>query len=108
MSLTNDLNEKEDQIMAYKKREAAMLEHLAAKEKQHEQDNNVRLQLSKRLEQVMMDREDLKDIVENLKVRIFPFFHTHTHTHTHTHQSYLSHSIMYKFYHLFSYLNIYY
>ena len=78
MSLTNDLNEKEDQIMAYKKREAAMLEHLAAKEKQHEQDNNVRLQLSKRLEQVMMDREDLKDIVENLKVRIFPFFHTHT------------------------------
>lgn len=64
------MNEREDQIVAYKKREAAMEQHLASKDKLVEQEVNIRVQLSKRLEQVMMDREELKDSVSSLKVYI--------------------------------------
>ena len=66
--LTNDLNEREDQIIAMKKREAAFEEQLASKEKMYEQDAKVRMQLGKRLEDVLMDKEEIKDELDNLKV----------------------------------------
>ena len=66
--LTNDLNEREDQIIAMKKREEAFKEQLASKEKMYEQDAKVRMQLGKRLEDVLMDKEEIKDELDNLKV----------------------------------------
>lgn len=68
LALTNDLNEKEDQIDAYKKREAVMESHLTKKEKLHEQDAVIRSQLGKKLQEALMDKEDLKDRVEELTV----------------------------------------
>ena len=67
--LTNDLNEREDQIIAMKKREEAYIEQLASKDRMYEQDAMVRMQLGKRLEQVLMDKEEVKDELDSLKVR---------------------------------------
>lgn len=80
--LTNDLNEREDQLIAMKKREEAYLEQLASKDRMYEQDAMVRMQLGKRLEQVLMDKEEIKDELDDLKVLfillfiylLFPFF----------------------------------
>lgn len=66
--LTNDLNEREDQLIAMKKREDAYLEQLASKDRMYEQDAMVRMQLGKRLEQVLMDKEEIKDELDDLKV----------------------------------------
>jgi hypothetical protein len=66
--LTNDLNEREDQIIALKKREEAYTEQLASKDRMYEQDAMVRMQLGKRLEQVLMDKEEIKDERDNLLV----------------------------------------
>ena len=68
--MTNDLNEREDQIIALKKREAVLEENLKMKEKMYAQDAQVRLQLGKRLEQVLMDKEEIKDELDSLKVNI--------------------------------------
>jgi chromosome segregation ATPase len=68
--LTNDLNEREDHIIAMKKREAAFEEQLASKEKMYEQDAKVRMQLGKRLEDVLMDKEEIKDELDNLKAQL--------------------------------------
>ena len=68
--LTNDLNEREDQIIAMKKREAAFEEQLASKEKMYEQDAKVRMQLGKRLEDVLMDKEEIKDELDKLKAQL--------------------------------------
>jgi hypothetical protein len=65
--LTTDLNEREDQVTAMKKREAAYEEQLANKERLYEQDAMVRMQLGKRLEQVLMDKEEIKDELDMLK-----------------------------------------
>ena len=75
MALTNDLNEREDQIMSLKKREQDLATRLSQKEKAFEQDTMVRNQLGKRLEVVLMDKEDLKDQLELLQVSsCFPVF----------------------------------
>jgi hypothetical protein len=68
LALTNDLNEREDQIISLKKREAALEDNLKMKEKLYSQDAQVRLQLGKRLEQVLMDKEEIKDELDDLKV----------------------------------------
>jgi hypothetical protein len=68
--LTNDLNEREDQIIAMKKREEAFQEQLASKEKMYEQDAKVRMQLGKCLEDVFMDKEEIKDELDNLKAQL--------------------------------------
>lgn len=74
--LTNDLNEREDQLIAMKKREEAYLEQLANKDRMYEQDAMVRMQLGKRLEQVLMDKEEIKDELDDLKVRfVWLIFH---------------------------------
>ncbi len=68
LAMTNDLNEREDQIIALKKRENALEENLKIRERMYAQDAQVRLQLGKRLEQVLMDKEEIKDELDNLKV----------------------------------------
>jgi hypothetical protein len=74
LALTNDLNEREDQIIVLKKREAALEENVKMKEKMYAQDAQVRLQLGKRLEQVLMDKEEIKDELDSLKVWCFSIF----------------------------------
>ena len=64
LSLTNDLNERDEQILELKSREAALKNLLAQKEKMYEQDAMVRLQLGKQLEQVLMDKEEAQEQLE--------------------------------------------
>ena len=70
IDLTESLNEKDDEINAYKKREKSLNEAMARKEKQHQENTTITLQLGKRLEQALLDKEDLKDMVEALKKKL--------------------------------------
>lgn len=67
MNLTNDLTERESQLVASKSREADLKKSLLAKEKMYEQDAIMRMQLGKRLEQVLMDKEEACEQIEVLK-----------------------------------------
>ena len=67
IDLTESLNEKDDKINAYKKREKSLNEAMARKEKQHQENATITLQLGKRLEQALLDKEDLKDMVGRCK-----------------------------------------
>ena len=53
LELTNDLNDREDFIIALKKREAALMEDMESKGREYESENSVRLQLARRLNQVV-------------------------------------------------------
>lgn len=66
--LSNDLNEREEEIIKLREREETLLQHMLSKEKMYEQDAIVRMQLGKRLEQVLMDKEEIKDELEQCKV----------------------------------------
>ena len=68
-ALTNDLNEKDDMIVKLKRREASLERMVFVNEKVHEQDAIVRLQLGKRLEQVLLDKEEAYEELEQLQVR---------------------------------------
>lgn len=67
LDLTNDLNTHEDTIIALKKREAQLLERLTAMDKMSETDAQVRIQLGQRLQQVLMDKEDIKEQLASMK-----------------------------------------
>ena len=47
-----------------------MNEAMTHKEKQHQENAVITLQLGKRLEQALMDKEELKDMVEALKKKL--------------------------------------
>mmetsp|Transcript_2571 Transcript_2571/g.2721 ORF Transcript_2571/g.2721 Transcript_2571/m.2721 type:complete len:88 (+) Transcript_2571:16-279(+) len=64
LELTNDLNDREDYIIVLKKRESLLLAEMESKEKAYEADCGVRVQLTKRLNQVLMDKEDVKEQLE--------------------------------------------
>ena len=66
---TNDLNEKDDIIFKLKKQESVLEGALAATERLQEQDAIVRLQLGKRLEQVLLDKEEAYEELQHFKVR---------------------------------------
>ena len=66
--MTNDLNEKDDTIVKLKRREASLERMVFVNEKVHEQDALVRLQLGKRLEQVLLDKEEAYEELEQLQV----------------------------------------
>eukprot|EP00981_Chlorochromonas_danica_P003887 scaffold736_cov197-Ochromonas_danica.AAC.1 len=59
MALNNELAEKDETIVALKKSEQSYEQRLQEREKMYMQDNVVRLQLGKRLEQVLMDKEEI-------------------------------------------------
>ena len=65
----NDLNEKDEIINKLKKRQVFLETVLVANEKMHEQDAIVRLQLGKRLEQVLLDKEEAYEELEVFKVQ---------------------------------------
>ena len=70
LMLTNDLNERDDQIVTLKQQAAALQTALSQKEKMYEQDALVRMQLGKKLEQVLMDKEEVMEENELLQVMI--------------------------------------
>ena len=65
---TNDLNEKDGSIAKLMKRQLYLETMLTANEKLHEQDAIVRLQLGKRLEQVLLDKEEAYEELDLFKV----------------------------------------
>ena len=62
------MNEKDDTIAHLKLREASLEGLLAANDRMHEQDAIVRLQLGKRLEQVLLDKEEAYEELDLFKV----------------------------------------
>lgn len=65
---TNDLNDKDDVILRLRKQESLLESALAATERLQEQDAIVRLQLGKRLEQVLLDKEEAYEELHHFKV----------------------------------------
>jgi myosin-5 len=70
MNLTNDITDRESHLVAAKSREADLKKSLLAKEKMYEQDAIMRMQLGKRLEQVLMDKEEACEQLEILKYQL--------------------------------------
>ena len=62
------MNERDDQIFSLKKRDSELTQAITVKDKMYEQDAMVRMQLGKRLEQVLMDKEEALEQFEMLKV----------------------------------------
>ena len=69
-ALTNDLNEREETITVIKRRVTSLETTLAANEKMHEQDALIRLQLGKRLEQVLMDKEEALEELDLVQTKL--------------------------------------
>lgn len=72
--LTNDLNERDETIAQLKRREEQFERTLVDRDNMFKQDAMVRMQLGKRLEQVLMDKEEaleqlelMREQVENIK-----------------------------------------
>jgi hypothetical protein len=78
MMVTNDLSERDSQIVELRRKEASLLQNINHLEKSHEQDAMVRMQLGKRLEQVLIEKEEAYEQIENLKVTILIFFRLRT------------------------------
>lgn len=70
LMLTNDLNERDEQISVLKQQAVALQTALAQKEKMYEQDALVRMQLGKKLEQVLMDKEEVMEENELLQEQL--------------------------------------
>lgn len=72
--LTNDLNERDETIAQLKRKEEQFERTLMDRDNMFKQDAMVRMQLGKRLEQVLMDKEEaleqlelMREQVENIK-----------------------------------------
>eukprot|EP01034_Spumella_vulgaris_P021600 gene21600-27638_t len=68
--LTNDLNERDEQIAALKKKEEQFEQMLVDRDNMFKQDAMVRMQLGKRLEQVLMDKEEAMEQLELMKEQV--------------------------------------
>lgn len=66
--LTNDLNDRDEQIILLKKKEQHYEQTLIDRDNMYKQDAMVRMQLGKRLEQVLMDKEEALEQLEMMKV----------------------------------------
>jgi hypothetical protein len=70
LRITNELVEKDEQLAKFKNQELVYEQKLTEKDNLYRQDTMVRLQLGKRLEQVLMDKEDALEQLELLRVSI--------------------------------------
>ena len=70
LTYINELNERNTEIVALRKRETVLEATLKAKEKMYEQDASVRMQLGRRLEQILLDKEEYKDEIDEYKEHI--------------------------------------
>jgi hypothetical protein len=66
--ISNELAARDVQIEDLRKQNLILQQQLEEKDKLYTQDSLVRLQLGKRLEQVLMDKEDALEQIEQLKV----------------------------------------
>lgn len=66
--LSNELNERDEEIQKLKKKHEQMEKDLAEQENRYKQDTMVRMQLGKRLEQVLMDKEEALEQIALMKV----------------------------------------
>eukprot|EP01038_Epipyxis_sp_PR26KG_P004894 gene4894-6853_t len=70
MQMTNELSEREDQISILKKKEENYERTLIDRDNMYKQDAMVRMQLGKRLEQVLMDKEEAMEQLELMRDQI--------------------------------------
>ena len=71
MLLSNDLTERDNQISGMKHKEEHYEQTLVDRDNMFKQDAMVRMQLGKRLEQVLMDKEEAMEQIELLRVSSF-------------------------------------
>ena len=67
LTFMNELNERNAEIAAFKKREEVLEATLKAKEKVYEQDIEVRMKLGRRLEQIFLDKEEVTEELYEVK-----------------------------------------
>lgn len=70
MMMSNEIVEKDQQIQALQRSEKVFELKLQEREQLYKQDNIVRLQLGKRLEQVLMDKEEALEQLDMLKMQL--------------------------------------
>ena len=70
MMMSNELAEKDEQIAQLHRNEHELEKKLIDKDNLYKQDTMVRLQLGKRLEQVLMDKEEALEQLELLRVSL--------------------------------------
>ena len=63
-------SERDDQIADMRKRESVLQQKIAQLGSMHDQDATVRMQLGRRLEQVLIEKEEALDLLEMTKVSI--------------------------------------
>ena len=68
--LANDLNDREEQIAALKKKEESYEQTIVDRDNMFKQDAMVRMQLGRRLEQVLMDKEEAVEQLENMREQL--------------------------------------
>lgn len=68
--VTNDLRERDEQIAMLSRKEAIACANLERAVKANDQDAIVRLQLGRRLEQVLIEKEEALEELEMLKVQL--------------------------------------
>ena len=62
--MSNDVADREEELKMLRKRERIYLQRLASLEKAHELEETVRGQLSRRLEEILMEKQELAEIIE--------------------------------------------
>jgi len=68
--ISNELAARDSQIEELRRQNSTLQQQLEEKDKMYNQDSLVRLQLGKRLEQVLMDKEDAFEQIEQLKAQL--------------------------------------
>jgi hypothetical protein len=69
--MANELSERDKQISLLKSKEEHAAQTLQERDTMFKQDAMVRMQMGKRLEQVLMDKEELQEQLDLLKVLYF-------------------------------------
>ena len=67
LTFMNELNERNGEIAAFKRRQDVLEATLKAKEKVYEQDIEVRMKLGRRLEQIFLDKEEVMEELYEVK-----------------------------------------
>ena len=68
--MSNELNEKDQLIIAAKKREETLAQLLKSKEKIFEQDASARVQLGQKIQALFIEKEDALEQVDHYMVSI--------------------------------------
>jgi hypothetical protein len=70
LMVNNELVEKTEQISKLKQKEISFENKLLEKDNASKQDLMIRLQLGKRLEEVLLDKEEALEELEQLKIQL--------------------------------------